>query len=144
VATNGAGRATRATPTKKTTPATNGTGRGLVLRPDIPPVNQHDVRDRHLTRRTESDEMAHRYAELDKDRRRDDWHYLFMGLVVVAAYMAGFFVLSRLDPHLNPRQVAQIVGLAFASAGGGIAIRSAGRALKQHYARPRDQGSKST
>ena len=84
--------------------------------------------------------MLQRYAEVDKNVRRDDWHYLIMSLVVfvvgVTVYVAGFVVLSRLDPHLNPRQVAQTVGLAFAAAGGGVAVRLAGRALKQLYARP--------
>jgi hypothetical protein len=53
----------------------------LVLRPDIPPVSQLDFDDRHDTRATESEEMAQRYADLRKDRRRNDWHYLAMGLV---------------------------------------------------------------
>ena len=59
-------------------------------------------------------------------------------------YLVGFVVVSRLLPHLSPRQVTQIVGLAFAAAGGGVAVRSADRALKQHHARPRGQGFKST
>jgi hypothetical protein len=140
VATNEAGRATRTTPTNKTAPPNAKQSRPLVLRPDIPPVNELDVRDRHLTRRTDSEEMSLRYAEVDKNLRRDEWHYLIMSLVVfivtVAVYVAGFVVLSRLDPHLNPRQVAQTVALAFAAAGGGVAVRSAGRALKQLYTRP--------
>jgi hypothetical protein len=120
----------------------------LVLRPDSPPVNELDFRDKHDTRATESEEMAQRYAALRKDRRRDDWHDLAVGLVVfvtgVTVYLVGFVVVSRLLPHLSPRQVTQIVGLAFAAAGGGVAVRSVGRALKQHHARSRGQGSKST
>jgi hypothetical protein len=85
--------------------------------------------------------MAQRYAGLRKDHRRNDWHYLAMGLVVfvvgVAVYLDAFVVVSRLLPHLTPRQVTQIVGLAFVAAGGGVAVRSAGRALKQRYPRPR-------
>jgi hypothetical protein len=86
--------------------------------------------------------MARRYAALRKDRRKDDWHSLAMALVVfvagVTVYLAGFVVMSRLLPHLSPRQVTQIVGLACAAAGGGVAVRSAGRALKRRYAHPRD------
>ena len=148
MATNGAGRAARTTPTKKTTPANAWQSRPLVLRPDSPPRDEFDFRDKHLTRETSSDEMAQRYARVRKDHRRDDWYHLIMGLVVflvvVAVYVAGVVVLSRLDPHLNLRQVTQIVGLASAAAGSGVAIRSAGRALRQRYARPRDQDFKST
>lgn len=122
-----------------------GESRALVLRSDKPPVDQLDFDDRHDTRATESEEMARRYAELRKDRRRDDWHYLAMGLVVfvvgVAVYLAGFVVLSRLLPHLSSRQVTQIIGLACAAAGGGVAVRSAGRVLKRRYARPRGGSS---
>jgi hypothetical protein len=113
-----------------------------------PPVNQLDFDDRHDTRATESDEMAQRYAELRKDRRRNDWHYLAMGLVVfvvgVAVYLAGFVLVSRLLPHLDPRQVTQIVGLACIAGGGGVLVRSAGRALKRRYDRRRGQASDST
>ena len=138
----------RASPAKEATPAKAGQSEALVLRSDNPPVDQLDFDDRHDTRATESEEMARRYAGLRKDRRRDDWHYLTMGLVVfvvgVAVYLAGFVVMSRLLPHLSPRQVTQIVGLACVAAGGGVAVRSAGRALKQRYARPRGRGPKST
>jgi hypothetical protein len=139
--------ADRASP-GKATPAKAGQSGALVLRSDDPPVDQLDFDDRHDTRATESEEMAQRYAELRKDRRRDDWHYLAMGLVVfvvgVAVYLAGFVVVSRLSPHLSPRQVTQIVGLACVAAGGGVAVRSAGRALKRRYARQRGRGSKPT
>jgi hypothetical protein len=125
-----------------------GQSQALVLRSDNPPVDQLDFDDRHDTRATESEEMARRYAGLRKDRRKDDWHYLAMGLVVfvagVAVYLAGFVAVLRLFPHLSPRQATQIVGLACVAAGGGVAVRSAGRALKQRYARPRGRGSKST
>jgi hypothetical protein len=148
VATKDAGRVTGTAPAKKTTPMNARQGRAVVLRPDSPPVDELDFRDKHDTRATESDEMAQRYAELRKDRRRDDWHYLVTGLaafvVGVILWIASYVVMSRLNPHLNSRQVAQIVGLAFAAAGGGVVIRSAGRALRQRYARPRDQGPKST
>jgi hypothetical protein len=135
-------------PAEKATPAEAGQSRALVLRSDNPPVDQLDFDDRHDTRATESEEMARRYAGLRKDRRKDDWHYLAMGLVVfvagVAVYLAGFVAVLRLFPHLSPRQATQIVGLACVAAGGGVAVRSAGRALKQRYARPRGRGSKST
>jgi hypothetical protein len=138
----------RASPAEEATPTTAGHSGALVLRFDSPPVDQLDYDDRHDTRATESEAMARRYAELRKDRRRDDWHYLAMGLVVfvvgVAVYLAGFVVVSRLFPHLSARQVTQIVGLACVAAGGGVAVRSAGRALKQRYARQRGRGSKPT
>jgi hypothetical protein len=77
----------RADPTASTALASKTTSpdashdKTLVLRPDIPPVSQLDFDDRHDTRATESEEMAQRYADLRKDRRRNDWHYLAMGLV---------------------------------------------------------------
>jgi len=90
--------------------------------------------------------MAQRYADLRKDRRRNDWHYLAMGLVVfvvgVAVYLAGFVLMSRLLPQLNLRQVTRIVGLAFIVSGGGIAVRAVGRTLNQRYVRPRDRDSR--
>ena len=90
--------------------------------------------------------MAQRYADLRKDRRRNDWHYLAMGLVVfvvgVAVYLAGFVLMSRLLPQLNLRQVTQIVGLAFIVSGGGIAVRAVGQTLNQRYVRPRDGDSR--
>jgi hypothetical protein len=120
--------------------------KALVLRPDFPPVSQLDFDDRHDTRATESEEMAQRYAELRKDRRRNDWHYLAMGLAVflvgVAVYLAGFVFISRLLPQLNLRQVTHIVGLAFVVSGGGIAVRAVGRTLKQRYVRPQDRDSR--
>jgi hypothetical protein len=116
-----------------------------VLRPGTPPADQLDFDDRHDTRATESDEMARRYAELRKDHRKNDWHHLAIGLVVfvagVVVYLAGVLVMSHLLPHSTPRQATQIVGLAFVAAGGGVAGRSAGRTLRQRYARPRGQGS---
>ena len=92
--------------------------------------------------------MAQRYARLRKDYRRNDWHYLAMGLVVfvvgTAVYLAGFVVMSRLLPQISPRLTSQIVGLACVAAGGGVVVRSAGRALKQRSAGSRGRGSKST
>jgi hypothetical protein len=133
---NGAGSATTTT--------TDGHSKAPVLRPDKPPVDQLDFDDRHDTRATESDEMVKRYAELHKDRRRNDWHHLAMGLVVfivgVTVYLVDFVVVSQLLPHLNPRLVTQIVGLAFIAAGGGVAVRSAGQALKRRYASHRSEG----
>jgi hypothetical protein len=143
-----------ASPAQKTTPANQATpgkaeGSGaLVLRSERPPVDQLDFDDRHDTRATESAEMAQRYAGLRKDRRRNDWHYLAMGLVVfvvgVAVYLTGFVMVSRLLPHLGAREATQIVGLAFVAAGGGVAVRSAGRALKQRSANPRGRDTTST
>jgi hypothetical protein len=92
--------------------------------------------------------MAQRYVGLRKDRRRNDWHYLAMGLVVfvvgVAVCLTGFVIVSRLLPHLSAREATQIVGLAFVAAGGGVAVRSAGRALKQRSANPRGRDTTST
>jgi hypothetical protein len=89
--------------------------------------------------------MEQRYARVRKERRKDDWHHLAIGLVIflagVAVYLAGTLVMSRLLPHSTPRQATQIVTYAFVAAGGGVAGRSAGRALRQRYARPRGQGS---
>jgi len=83
--------------------------------------------------------MAQRYAELHKDRRRSDWHCLAMNLIVfvvgVAVYLTGFIVVSRQFPQLSARLVAQIVGLAFAAAGSGVAFRLAGRSLKRRHTR---------
>jgi hypothetical protein len=128
-----------------TTGEENGT---LVLRSRTPPVDQLDFDDRHDTRATESDELARRYGDLRKDRRRDDWHKLAMSLVgfmvMAAVYLAGFIVVSRLLPHLGPWLAVKVVGLAFVAAGGGVVVRSAGRVLKQRTARPRDRGSKSS
>lgn len=131
---------------RKTTSPDASHDKTLVLRPNIPPVSQLDFDDRHDTRATESEEMAQRYADLRKDRRRNDWHYLAMGLVVfvvgVAVYLAGFVLMSRLLPQLNLSQVTQIVGLAFIVSGGGIAVRAVGRTLNQRYVRPRDRDSR--
>jgi hypothetical protein len=83
--------------------------------------------------------LAQRYARPEKDSRKNDWHYLIMGLTVffvgVALYLAGFVVLSRLLPDLHPEQVAWIVGLAYIAAGGGAAGRSMGRAVRLYYDR---------
>jgi hypothetical protein len=142
-AANGAGPAKKTAPAKKT-----GQSAAPILRSGRPPVNQLDFDDRHDTRATESEEMAQRYAGLRKDRRRNDWHDLAMGLVMfmvgVAVYLAGFVLVSRLLPHLDPPLVTQIVGLACIAGGGGVAVRSAGRALKQRYDRRRGQASDST
>ena len=145
----GAAPAKNTTPASKTTPAKKARQSvALVLRSGKPPVDQLDFDDRHDTRATESEEMAQRYAGLRKDRRKNDWHYLAMALVAfvvgVAVYLAGFVLVSRLLPDLNPRQVTQIVGLACIAGGGGVAARSAGRALKQRYGRRRSQASDST
>ena len=111
----------------------------LVLRSDNPPVDQLDFDDRHDTRATQSTVMLDRYTALRRDRRRDEWHRLAMGLVAlivsVACYLASFIVMSQLLPHLSPWQVAQIVGLAYLAGGGGVAARWAGRALKQRHNR---------
>jgi hypothetical protein len=119
-----------------------------VLRSDTPPVNQLDFDDRHDTRATESKVMGQRYAGLHKERRKNDWHYLAMSLVVfmvgVTMYLASFVLLSWLLPGLQPRQVTEIVGLACLAGGGGVAVRSAGRALKQRYGHRRGQASDST
>jgi hypothetical protein len=105
----------------------------------MPPVGQIDFDDRHDTRATESDDMARRYVELRKERRRSDWHDLAMNLIIfivgMVMYLVGFVVVSRLFPHLSPRLVAQIVGLTFAAAGGGVAFRMTGRALKRRRIR---------
>jgi hypothetical protein len=118
-----------------------------VLRPGTPPADQLDFDDRHDTRATESDEMQRRYAALRKEKRKGDWHDLAIGMVAfgaaVAVYLASVLVMSHLLPHSTPRQATQIVGLAFLAAGGGVAGRSAGRTLRQRYARPRGQGSAS-
>lgn len=142
VATDGADPARKAAPPKKkTAPPKDGHREALVLRSKKPPVNQLDFDDRHDTRATHSDEMAQRYAELRKDRRRSDWHNLAMSLIAfivgVAVYLTGFVVVSRQLPHLSPRLIAQIVGLAVAAAGGGVAFRLAARALKRRHARLR-------
>jgi hypothetical protein len=118
----------------------------VILRQDKPPVDQLDFDDRHDTRATMSEEMSQRYAFLRRDRRRDDWHYLAMGLVVfvvgVAVYLAGYIVVLLQAPHLNQRQAAQIAGLAFVAAGGGVAARSSVRTLKGRFARVRDRNSR--
>ena len=142
VATKGADPARKAAPRKKkTAPPKDGHRETPVLRPKKPPVSQLDFDDRHDTRSTHSDEMAQRYAELRKDRRRSDWHNLAMSLTAfiagVAVYLTGFVVVSRQLPHLSPRLIAQIVGLAVAAAGGGAAFRLATRALKRRPTRPR-------
>jgi hypothetical protein len=93
-----------------------------------------------------SEEMSQRYAFLRRDRRRDDWHYLAMGLVVfvvgVAVYLAGYIVVLRQVPHLGHREAARIAGLAFVAAGGGVAARSGARTLKGRFARARDRSSR--
>jgi hypothetical protein len=118
----------------------------LVLRPAEPPANQLDFDDRHDTRATESDDMARRYAALRQDRRRSDWHHLAMGIIVfavgVTVYLGGFVLVSRLLPNLGPRLVIQVVGIAFAAAGGGVAVRAAGQVLTSRL-RGRGRGSKS-
>lgn len=148
VASNG-GRPTTNTAPADNSAITTGEGSGtLVLRSGTPPVDQLDFDDRHDTRATESDELAQRYGDLRKNRRRDDWHKLAMSLVgfavLAVTYLAGFIVVSRLLPHLGPWLAAKIVGLAFAAAGGGVAVRSAGQVLKRRTARPQDRGSTST
>jgi hypothetical protein len=142
VATNGTNPARKAArPKKKTGPQKNGHQETLVLRSKKPPVSQLDFDDRHDTRSTHSDEMAQRYAELRKDRRRSDWHNLAMSItafvVIVTVYLTGFVVVSRQLPHLSPRLIAQIVGLAVAAAGGGVAFGLATLALKRRHARRR-------
>lgn len=115
----------------------------MVLRPEIPPVDQLDFDDRHDTRATETDEFARRYRDLHKDRRMDDWHKLATGLVgfaiLAVLYIAGFIVVLRLLPHLGPCLAAKIVGLAFIAAGGGVAVRSAGQVLRHRTARSKDR-----
>ena len=148
VAGNG-GRATKKVmPAENSAATTGGESETMVLRPGNPPIDQLDFDDRHDTRATQSDELARRYRELRKDRRRDDWHKLATGLVgfvvLAAVYLAGFIVVSRLLPHLGPWSAARIVGLAFVAAGGGVAALSAGRILKQRTARRRDRDSKPT
>jgi hypothetical protein len=148
---NGAGGAKKTTdfrkaaPAKPATPPPTERSAPLVLRSERPPTSQLDFDDRHDTRATENDEMAQRYAGLRKDRRKNEWHYLLMGVVVfvvgVVVYLAGFIMVLRLVPNLSPHMAAQIVGLAFAAAGGGVAAQSAGRALSARF---RGQGSKST
>jgi hypothetical protein len=132
-------------PAKDTPPAEDGQRGPLLLRPDTSPAGQLDYDDRHVTRATESDDYARRYADYYKDRRKDDWHRLAIGLVMfvagVAVYLAGTLVMSHLLPHSTPRQATQIVAYAFVAAGGGVAGRSAGRTLRQRYARSRGQGS---
>jgi len=127
---------------RKRLPPKDGNPETLVLRSKKPPVSQLDFDDRHDTRSTHSDEMAQRYAELRKDRRRSDWHNLAMSLtafiVGVTVYLTGFVVVSRQLPHLSPRLIAQIVGLAAAAAGGGVAFRLATLALKRRHTRQRD------
>jgi hypothetical protein len=114
-------------------------GETLVLRASEPPVDQFDFDDRHDTRATQSDEMARRYAGLRRDRRRDEWHQVAMGLVrfgvVVVVFLTGFVAVSLLLPAFSAAQVMQIVGLACAGTGGGMAARSVGRGLKQRYDR---------
>jgi hypothetical protein len=117
----------QAAPVETPPPAT------LVLRWADPPANQLDFDDRHDTRATESDAMARRYTWLREGRRTDAWHHLAMSIVVfvvsVMVYLAGFVVVSQLLPRLSPSQVAQVVGVAYVAAGGGIAARAAGRVL---------------
>jgi hypothetical protein len=112
----------------------------LVLRSGVAPVGQLDFDDRHDTRATASDDLARRYQALRADRRRDEWHRLATGVIafaaLVALYLAGFIVLSRVLPYLDPWLAAKIVGLAFVAAGGGVAIRSAGHVLKRRSVRP--------
>ena len=121
-------------------------GGALILRPAEPPADQLDFDDRHDTRATESDEMARRYAALRRDRRRNDWHHLAMGIIVfvvgVTVYLGGFVVVSRLLPSLSPRLVVQVVGIAFAAAGGSVAARAAGQVLTTRF-RSRGRGAQS-
>jgi hypothetical protein len=118
------------------TSAENAASVAPVLRSNQPPATQLDYDDRHDTRATESDDMARRYADLRKDRRKSDWHYLAMGLVslvvAVAVYLAGFIVMSHLLPHLTPHEAMQVVGLAFLAAGGGLGALAGVRALARH------------
>ncbi len=130
----------KATEGNETAPAGRTGRRGeLVLRSSCPPVNQLDFDDRHDTRATETEEMSKRYADLRKEYRKDDWHRLAQGLVVfvvgVVVYLVGVILVSRLLPQLTPQEAAKIVGLAYAAAGGGVAVRWGGRALKQRYER---------
>lgn len=148
VAGKGARPAKDATPAANQAITTGVESATLVLRSGTPPVDQLDFDDRHDTRATESDELARRYSDLRKDRRRDDWHKLAMGLVgfviLAVLYIVGFIVVSRLLPHLGPLFAAKIVGLAFIAAGGGVAVRSAGQVLKHRTTRPQDRSSKPT
>jgi hypothetical protein len=148
-AANNRGRPiTNAAPADKSAITTGAEGETLILRSGSPPVDQLDFDDRHDTRATENDALARRYSDLHKNRRRDDWHKLAMSLVGFAVlaivYIAGFIVISRLLPHLGPWLAAKIVGLAFAAAGGGVAVRSAGQVLRHRTARRQDRGSTST
>lgn len=143
---NGARPSRRATATKKTGPTNNPAptrseeSATLVLRSETPPTDKLDFDDRHDTRATESNEAAQRYRDLRKDRRRDDWHKLAMSLVgltfLVAVYLAGFIVVSRLLPNLGPWLVAKIIGLPFVVAGGGVVARLAGRVFRQRSVHP--------
>jgi hypothetical protein len=137
-----------AAPTEKSVITTGPEGETPILRPGNPPANQLDYDDRHDTRATASDALARRYSDLRKDRRRDDWHKLAMGLagfaVLATVYIAGFIVVSRLLPHLGPWLAAKIVGLAFVAAGGGMAVRSAGHVLKRRTVRSHYRGPTST
>ena len=110
VASNG-GRPTTNTAPADNSAITTGEGSGtLVLRSGTPPVDQLDFDDRHDTRATESDELAQRYGDLRKNRRRDDWHKLAMSLVGFAVLAVTY--LSRLHR-----------GVATASASGSVVGR---------------------
>jgi hypothetical protein len=128
-------------PAKDTPPAEDGQREALLLRPDTAPVGQLDYDDRHVTRATESDDYARRYADLRKEDRKDDWNRLAIWLVRfvagVAVYYAGTFVMPHLLPHSTPWQATQIVTYAGVAAGAGVAARSA----RRRYARSRGQGS---
>ena len=144
VATNGAdhaGEEGSATQEKDCAPKRTTIRRRWFCDPKNRQARQLDFDDRHDTRSTHSDEMAQRYAELRKDRRRSDWHNLAMSLtafiVGVTVYLTGFVVVSRQLPHLSPRLIAQIVGLAAVAAGGGVAFRLATLALKRRHTRQR-------
>jgi hypothetical protein len=143
--------AKKATAAKQTTAAKKANAAksaAVVLRRDKPPTDRLDFDDRHDTRATENPEAAKLYAELRRQKRRDDWHRLSMGLVatvvLTAAYLAGFVLLVTAVKALNPWQAAQIVGLAFPAAGGGLAGLAGARALTQGYRRRRGRGAGST
>lgn len=147
--TNGADQSKRSAASKtssasRRTPAGDPTSPAPILRPMQPPASQLDFDDRHDTRATESDDMARRYAALRKDRRKSDWHRLAMGLIIfvvgAVVYLAGFIVVSQMLPNLSTREAAQVVGFAFAAAGGGVAAEAAGRALTTRR-RNRGRGS---
>jgi hypothetical protein len=125
--------------TKKTAP--RNPALELVLRADKAPANQLDYDDKHDTRATESEEKSELYAALRKDQRKDEWHRVAMGLTVLVValvvYLAGFLVVAELHPRYDALLVAKIVALGFALGGGGVIVRSAGRAVKKHYDRRR-------